>query len=151
MAEYLIQDTTLTAIGDAIREKEESSDPIPVSEIASRIVAIETGVTVQRKTGTFTTSGHSFAVDVGFRPDLVLLHAGEDDGGGNKMHTAAAFYEDTRDIPGVQAQLSSNNGFYIFYILQADYGFSGNAWKVDNNWSWNEFSTQISYVAVKYT
>lgn len=151
MAEYLIQDTTMTAICDSIRAKEEISDPIPASEIAARIAAIETGVIVQRKTGTFTTSGSSFSVDVGFRPDLVMLHAGEDDGVDNKMHTAAAFYEDTRDIVVVQAQLASNNGFYMFYIKPTDYGFSGNAWKVDNNWSWNEFSTQISYVAVKYT
>ena len=45
MAEYLIQDTTLTAIGNAIRNKEGSSDVIPVNDMASRIEAIESGGT----------------------------------------------------------------------------------------------------------
>lgn len=147
--------TEQTNISNAFSAVNSKGGTVPSSKVsgnlATAINSIPTGVTVQRKTGTFTTSGSSFAVDVGFRPDLVLLHAGEDDGGDNKMHTAAAFYEDTRDIVAVQAQLASNNGFYMFYILPTDYGFSGNAWKVDNNWSWNEFSTQISYVAVKYT
>lgn len=44
MAKYSIEDTTLTAIGDAIRNKEGSSDSIPVTDIAARISAIETGV-----------------------------------------------------------------------------------------------------------
>lgn len=43
MAQYLIEDTTLTAIGNAIREKEGSADSIPVSDMAARIGAIEAG------------------------------------------------------------------------------------------------------------
>lgn len=43
MAKYVIDDTTLFAIGDAIREKEGTSEQIPVTEIASRISAIESG------------------------------------------------------------------------------------------------------------
>ncbi len=43
MAEYLIQDTTLNGIANAIREKEGSSASIPASEFAARIGAIKTG------------------------------------------------------------------------------------------------------------
>lgn len=43
MAQYLIEDATLTAIGDAIRDKEGSTDTIPVPDMASRIGAIQTG------------------------------------------------------------------------------------------------------------
>lgn len=43
MAKYSIDSTTLTGIGDAIRAKEGSSGTIPVTQIASRISAIETG------------------------------------------------------------------------------------------------------------
>ena len=43
MAEYLIQDTTLTAIADAIRTKSEKSDAIPVSDMATEIMNIPVG------------------------------------------------------------------------------------------------------------
>lgn len=43
MAEYLIQDTTLTNIADAIREKEGSTDVIDVNDMASRINALSSG------------------------------------------------------------------------------------------------------------
>lgn len=40
---YVIKDTTLTAIGDAVREKTGTADKIPVSDIPASILAIETG------------------------------------------------------------------------------------------------------------
>jgi len=43
MAEYLIQDTTLIAIGDAVRTKTEKTDLIPVSKLADEILSISTG------------------------------------------------------------------------------------------------------------
>jgi hypothetical protein len=43
MSKYSIEDTTLTAIGDALRGKEGSADPIPVADIASRIEALSIG------------------------------------------------------------------------------------------------------------
>ena len=52
MAKYLIQDTTLTNICDSIRTKEGSNGTIPVTQIASRISAIETGKDVSSVTAT---------------------------------------------------------------------------------------------------
>ena len=46
MAKYSIDSTTLTSIGDAIRAKEGSTGVIPVSDIPSRIAAIQTGADV---------------------------------------------------------------------------------------------------------
>lgn len=43
MAKIFIEETTLTAIGDAIREKEGSSALVPVNDMASRISAIQGG------------------------------------------------------------------------------------------------------------
>ena len=43
MAEYLIQDTTLTGIADAIREKTGGTDPVAVSDMAGKIAEIEAG------------------------------------------------------------------------------------------------------------
>lgn len=46
MAKYSIEDTTLIGIADAIRAKEGSEWAIPVSDIPSRIAAIQTGADV---------------------------------------------------------------------------------------------------------
>ncbi len=43
MADYIIRDTTLTAIADSIRAKTGSTDPIKVSEMAGQIEAISGG------------------------------------------------------------------------------------------------------------
>ena len=43
MAEYLIQDTTLTGIADAIREKTGGTDPVAVSDMAAQIEGIQAG------------------------------------------------------------------------------------------------------------
>lgn len=40
---YTINDTTLTAIGDAIREKTGTEDLIPVPQLASKILEISGG------------------------------------------------------------------------------------------------------------
>lgn len=43
MAEYLIQDSTLTAIGNAIREKKLTNSMIPVTSMADEILSIQGG------------------------------------------------------------------------------------------------------------
>lgn len=43
MAKYAIEDTTLTAIADALRGQEGSVSPIPVDELAGRVAALEGG------------------------------------------------------------------------------------------------------------
>ena len=52
MAKYSIDRTTLTGIADAIRTKEGSTGAIPVSDIPSRIAAIQTGADVSGVTAT---------------------------------------------------------------------------------------------------
>ena len=42
MGKYVIDETTLTAIGDSIREKEGTTEAVPVTEMAGRIAAITT-------------------------------------------------------------------------------------------------------------
>lgn len=43
MSKYVIEDTTLIAIGDAIREKDGSTEQILVSELANKIKDIPQG------------------------------------------------------------------------------------------------------------
>lgn len=155
MAEYLIQDTTLTAIGDAIRAKEDSSDPIQVSEIAARIAAIETGVTVQRASGTFTTNSRGTAsVDCGFKPDAVLIKGNLS--GNVPSNLAIMFAEDTRSTTHRGYMwVSDNQSTYQQYkmdITQNASGFSVVAY--DHYWYGEDKASNkrsFEYVAVKYT
>ena len=43
MSKLFIEDTTLTAIGNAIRTKEGSTEPIPTTEMAERIANLPSG------------------------------------------------------------------------------------------------------------
>lgn len=159
MAEYLIQDTTLAAIGDAIRAKEESSDPIPVSEFASRIAAIETGVTVQRASGTFTTNNSGNAtVNCGFRPDLVFIQIDEKDGN-YPLSCAAAFAEEARsgsmEIHMIALSDSGDTGWLEEFVMaRTTTGFSATVkyYNVDDfSETGTEKNATFNYTAVKYT
>lgn len=75
MAEYLINSETLTGIADAIRTKEGTTDPIAVSDFASRIGAIQAGggvVSIFNSNVTFTLSKiNSDMYYIGFPVDLI--------------------------------------------------------------------------------
>lgn len=153
MAEYLIQDTTLTAIGDAIRAKEDSSDPIQVSEIAARIAAIETGVTVQRASGTFTTNSSGTAsVDCGFKPDVVLF-IGRHPYNNGLYHAGVDFYNS--ELTNMYTLVTPLNLSFIFtdiFVTQTSNGFSVSAKKFDNSFRESiESNRSIDYIAIKYT
>lgn len=160
MSEYLIQDTTLTAIGDAIRAKEESSAPIPVSEFASRIAAVVTGVTVQRSSGSFTTNTSGKAtINCGFQPDLVYIQIDEKHGN-YPLSCAAAFAEEARSgnmeihLMSVGSSDGLPNWLEEFVVARATSGFSvtvtyHNAY--DYNDSGTEKNETFNYTAVKYT
>lgn len=151
MAEYLIQDTTLTAIGNAIRSKEGSSGKIPVSSFASRISAIKTGATVQRKSGTFTTDSDGNAtVTCGFKPDLVVLHRSEGSTQ-NAFSCAAAFAEDSRKSLIDLGLLSPTGSFYEILVSRSDTGFSIAVTEYLEDWTEVVTATTLSYIAVKYT
>lgn len=156
MAEYLIQDTTLTEIGDAIRSKEESSSPIPVSKIASRIAAIETGVTVKRSSGTFTTNDSGVVtVNCGFQPDLVVIKGElyDDDIGIRVFNGAAAFAEETRASVHNISMWATDCLVYDLYVVQNDTGFDvvqANCMDFDTATTTLANKT-FDYVAVKYS
>lgn len=81
MAEYIIQDTTLTGIADAIRSKTGGADPIAVNAFAEAVKSIPSGAI---HTGTFTlpstTTHHSISnvlVDKSAQgyPDVIIIYA----------------------------------------------------------------------------
>lgn len=71
MAKYVIEDTTLTGIANAIRAKTGSTDPIPVTDMASQIAAITGGGSEETVTTIFeeqTVEGFVDASEVGTGP-----------------------------------------------------------------------------------
>ena len=70
MAEYLIYDTDLTKIADAIRAKDGSTGTMTLAEMPGRIAAIETGGGGQ--TGVVNTSA-SYRIIYTYFPDAVSV------------------------------------------------------------------------------
>lgn len=151
MAEYLIQDTTLSDIADAIRAKEKSTGTIQVNKFASRIAAISTGIEVQTASGTLKTSSSGTAtVTCGFKPDLFAI----DFGTANSCKAIASFavsaftqaddyevsiWDDNEDINLITFSPSSTGGT----ITARKYDMDGKKTLLTNK--------TYSYVAVKYT
>lgn len=161
--ELLIQKSTLTEIGDAIRAREGSTGDIPVTDLATRILAIKGGVEVKRATGTFTTDYEGNAtVECGFKPDLVMFEDGSTIEVGDYVsaaHAAIAFSEQVfegkdvsyifvinsilaRDLLSGSCR-QTENGFSVLSMMKTD---------IDNAGA-NEdyYSSTFNYVAVNYT
>lgn len=72
MAKVFIEETTLTNIGNAIRDKEGSSELIPVTDMATRIAAIESGGGAEITELSITTNGTYTAPNgAGYSPVIV--------------------------------------------------------------------------------
>lgn len=72
MAKIFIEETTLTAIGDAIRGKEGTTELVPVNDIAARISAIQTGSDPIIEALEITSNGTYTATDCdGYSPITV--------------------------------------------------------------------------------
>jgi len=111
------------------------------------------GVTVQRNTGTFRHTQDTTTVICGFRPDMVMIHANRDDGGGNVSHVAVAFYEESRNYAGIFYALDNGSGFYVGWAYVQDNGFRIKMSDLDSslNWGTVNSNTTFYYTAVKYT
>ena len=75
MEKYLIEENTLTAIGNAIRDKDGSTDLIPVVDMASRITNIPSGRRATTGTITIATAARQVTVthNLGVIPSCVML------------------------------------------------------------------------------
>lgn len=72
MPKVFIEETTLTAIGNAIREKEGTTELVPVNDMATRISAIETGSDPIIESLEITSNGTYTATDCdGYSPITV--------------------------------------------------------------------------------
>lgn len=128
MAEYMIQDTTLTGLGDAIRAQEKSTGTIPVGELASRISALGTGTEVQKKSGIFTTNNLGYCqVDCGFKPDIVSITQ-KISGGGNSQNSVAFSlleYAGKDIIAYMYVETDAGEALFQFDVSEASWSTSG--------------------------
>ena len=138
-----------TAIGD-------KGGTVPTAKVsgnlASAVASIPEGVTVQKKTGTVTTSyAGTASANVGFKPDIVAFDFGSMDG--NYNYSGVMFAEANRTSLMVVAPPTSTS--YILTSLtvtQTSNGFSLTAKKLSTSFSEsNEASRTLNYIAIKYT
>ena len=113
------------------------------------------GVTVQTKSGTFTTNNSGeVTVVCGFKPDLVLIK-GElyDDGEVNRVFNgAAAFAEETRAGTQNICMWATDYLLYDIYIVQNNTGFAVEADCMDYDMETTTLTNKtFDYVAVKYS
>lgn len=111
--------------------------------------SLETGVTVQRKTGTFTTNSSGNAtVSCGFKPDIVAIDAGQ--GAVGKNFNGVMF--------GESGATTATSMELIMFINQTPHGFvfsvtsSGFSARVEHIETASVIpNATFSYTAIKYT
>lgn len=127
-----------------------------VAAYKSVAVNVASGVTVQRKTGSFTTNSSGAAtVNCGFRPDVLLITGLYYSSKGIECHAACVFPEQINsnyDLAAM-AMIDIFADGIAFYPTRTTNGFSIEVW--ENNTLLGDWygvaDMTFSYVAIKYT
>lgn len=148
-------DSDLSSIANAIRKKGGTSASMSFPNgFSSAINAISTGVTVQRKSGTFTTNSSGEAtVNCGFKPDAVFFTGINPMNYNNKSHAGAAFTDDgVNSMETLFVPPSTGYLFASFVTTQATSGFTVKAIRVSTSiQTSNDSNRTVNYIAVKYS
>jgi hypothetical protein len=107
------------------------------------------GVTVQKKSGSFTTSKGSATIDCGFSPDIFYFTKNEKDEG-YTMSGCFAFAECTNTNINTTTWDRSDN-LIDAYATRSTSGVTISMYTYDDSWKPSNYSGTFSYVAVKYT
>lgn len=122
--------------------------------LATAINSIPSGVTVQKKTGTFRTNSSGKAtISVGFKPDVIAFSMGISPSG-QESYPAAMFTEANNDTITILITPADPNN-YAFTQLIATRTATGagiELYKVNYSFAGSpETSRTVSYAAIKYT
>lgn len=146
------------AVVDAFTAIGNKGGTVPSSKVsgnlASAINSIPKGVTVQRKSGTFTTNSSGAAtVNCGFKPDAVFFVGTSPMNNSDKFHAAVAFTEDGVNSTGTLFVPPSTS--YLFTSLvttQSTSGFTIQATRINASiQASNDSNRTVNYIAVKYS
>lgn len=143
-------------ISDAFTVIGNKGGTVPSSKVsgnlASAINSIPAGVTVQKRTGTFTTNSSGQAtINCGFTPDLVVVYGSTHNNG--EWNFTFAFSEKATSYEDLVCQIQNTTGTLIGIASKATNGFSlqvnGFGWDWSGTTAGN--NKQFSYTTVKYT
>ena len=155
MADYLIQDSTLLNIANAIREKTGKSDDINVSDMASEIASITVGsgdsgsVSGSSVTGTVSarSDATSLAIPCTFIPSKIFMYCVASSGISYDYNASFVVYDNNTLILFIDPSVKTDDGYSVFNLddrLSVDIELSGNYLCVDLPKS-IEGSTQLTY------
>ena len=148
-------DADLSGIANSIRNKGGTSASMSFPDgFSSAINAISTGVTVQRKSGTFTTNSSGAAtVNCGFKPDAVFFTGTNPMSDNNAFHAGVAFTE--VGVTSMETLFVPPSTGYLFSSLvttQSTSGFTVEAIRISTSFqSSNDSDHTVNYIAVKYS
>lgn len=154
--------TEQTNVSNAFTAIGNKGGTVPSSKVSGNLVSainsIPTGVTIQRKTGTFTTNSSGTAtVTCGFKPDFVAIDGGDIPSGayaGFSLFNGAAFEagNKTQCILSAMPTDTSTQMQTNIRIVQSSNGFSIAAKDfVPPSTENNCVNRLFNYVAIKYT
>lgn len=122
--------------------------------LASAINSIPKGVTVQRKSGTFTTNSSGEAtVNCGFKPDAVFFTGTNPMSNNSAFHAGVAFTEvGVNSMETIFVPPSTSYLFASFVTTQATSGFTVKGFRVSTSLQTSTDSNHtVNYIAVKYS
>lgn len=147
-------DADMLSLANKIRSKGNTTEKLQwPTGFESAVEAISIGITIQKKSGTFTTnsSGES-TVNCGFKPDIVIF-TGTNPQNSAITHTGVAFTE--ANLTSITAVFAPPNTSYIvssFTVAQTSSGFTLKSVRVSTSFSSsNDSNRYLNYIAIKYT
>lgn len=150
--------TEQTNITNAFTAVGNKGGTVPSSKIsgnlASAINSIPKGVTVQRKSGTFTTNSSGAAtVNCGFKPDAVFFTGTNPMSNNSAFHAGVAFTEvGVNSMETIFVPPSTSYLFASFVTTQATSGFTVKGFRVSTSLQTSTDSNHtVNYIAVKYS
>lgn len=148
-------DSDLSGIANAIRKKGGTSASMSFPNgFSSAINAISTGVTVQRKSGTFTTNSSGEAtVNCGFKPDAVFFTGTNPMSNNSAFHAGVAFTEvGANSMETIFVPPSAGYLFSSLVTTQSTSGFTVRAIKLSTSLqTGTDGNRTVKYIAVKYS
>lgn len=149
-------DTDLETVANSIRAKAGKSGKLVFPDDFKNTVdgiVINTGTKVQIKTGSFTVNNSGASVDVGFKPDLVVIKVGTNQYNSTQNDPAFGFTASGKTALSITSVAKNSSYMYMnTNCTQTASGFSVGMTHISTSHQTAAVSgISFKYVAVKYT